>query len=154
MSDHSPIFISINFISDVVRGRYGWKFNNSLLTDDKFPTDMKNHLQSINVELDSFENPHIKWEYLKYEARKFSIAFSKNKNSEEMRLKAYHENVIKRYTATENRPPDSDYAESKAFMESHFDKKTRGAILRSKCQYHEHNEKSSKFFLNLEKKER
>ena len=102
MSDHSPIFISINFISDVVRGRYGWKFNNSLLTDDKFPTDMKNHLQSINVELDSFENPHIKWEYLKYEARKFSIAFSKNKNSEEMRLKAYHENVIKRYTATEN----------------------------------------------------
>ena len=113
---------------------------------------MKNHLQSLNVELDSFENPHIKWEYLKYEARKFSIAFSKNKNSEEMRLKAYHENVIKRYTATENRPPDSDYAESKAFMESHFDKKTRGAILRSKCQYHEHNEKSSKFFLNLEKK--
>ena len=37
-------------------------------------------------------------------------------------------------------------------MESYFDKKTKGAILRSKCQYHEQNEKSSKYFLNLEKK--
>ena len=152
MSDHSPIFISIKFLSDAVRGRYGWKFNNSLLQDDKFPTDMKNHLQSLNVELDSFENPHIKWEYLKYEARKFSIAFSKNKILEESHLKAYHENIIKQYTSTENRPPDHEYAESKAFIESHFDKKTQGAILRSKCQYHEQNEKSSKFFLNLEKK--
>ena len=67
-------------------------------------------------------------------------------------MKTHHENVIKRYTSTENRPPDSDYAERKAFLESYFDKKTKGAILRSKSQYHEQNEKSSKYFLNLEKR--
>ena len=152
MSDHSPVFFSINFFQDSVRGRYGWKFNNSLLQDVDFPTKMKTHFQILNDDLNLLENPHLKWEYLKYEARKFSIAFSKNKILEESHLKAYHENIIKQYTSTENRPPDHDYAESKAFIESHFDKKTQGAILRSKCQYHEHNEKSSKFFLNLEKK--
>ena len=71
---------------------------------------------------------------IKYKARKFSIAFSKNKILEESHMKTHHENVIKRYTSTENRPPDRDYAESKAFLESYFDTKTKGAILRSKSR--------------------
>ena len=58
----------------------------------------------------------------------YSMEFSKNKILEESHLKAYHENIIKQYTSTENRPPDHDYAENKAFIESHFDKKTQGAI--------------------------
>ena len=49
-------------------------------------------------------------------------------------MKTVHENVIKRYTSTENRPPDRDYAESKDFLESYFDKKTKGSILRSKSK--------------------
>ena len=67
-------------------------------------------------------------------------------------MTTHHENIIKRYTSTENRPPDREYAESKAFLETHFDKKTKGAILRSKSQYYEQNEKSSKYFLNLERR--
>ena len=67
-------------------------------------------------------------------------------------LKAYHEDIIKQYTTTDNRPSDASYAESKSFLESHFDKVTQGAILRSKCTLYEDNEKSSKYFLNLEKK--
>ena len=66
---------------------------------------MKAHFQSLNDDLNYLENPHLKWEYLKYEARKFSIAFSKNKILEESHLKTYHENIIKQYTSTENRPP-------------------------------------------------
>ena len=152
MSDHSPVFISVNHQSEFTRGRYGWKFNNSLLQDKNFSSEMKSYFESLKNDLNTLANPHLKWEYLKYEARKFSIAFSKNKILEESRMKTHHENVIKRYTSTENRPPDKDYAESKAFLESYFDKKTKGAILRSKSQYHEQNEKSSKYFLNLEKR--
>ena len=91
MSDHSPVLFSVNFFPDSVRGRYGWKFNNTLLQDVNFPTNMKAHFQSLNDDLNYLENPHLKWEYLKYEARKFSIAFSKNKILEESHLKAYHE---------------------------------------------------------------
>ena len=40
----------------------------------------------------------------------------------------------------------------KFFLIPFFDKKTKGAIMRSKCNLYENNEKSSKYFLNLEKK--
>ena len=43
------------------------------------------------------------------------------------------------------------YTESKAFLEDYIDRKTEGSILRSKCEFYEHKEKSSTFFLNLEK---
>ena len=152
MSDHSPISVSINPVPDSVRGNYGWKFNNSLLCDDTFPSELKNHLSSLSLDLEYLDNPHLKWEFVKYEARKFSIRFSKNKIREEARLKAYHEDIIKQYTSTDNRPSEVSYAESKSFLESHFDKVTQGAILRSKCTLYEDNEKSSKYFLNLEKK--
>ena len=152
MSDHSPLFLSVNFLSDIVRGKYGWKFNNSLLYDDNFPSEMRNHLHSLANDLVNFSNPHLRWEFFKYEARKFSIAFSKRKKLEDTQLKNYHEKIISDYTSKENRPSDSDYAESKAYIDSFFEKKTQGAILRSKCNLYEHNEKSSKYFLSLEKK--
>ena len=152
MSDHSPVFIKINMNSKVERGKYGWKFNNSLLLDKDFPEKMKQHLKSLNNDLKKFENPHLKWEFMKYEARKFSIAFSKQNHSEDTRLKLHHEKIISQYVSSENRPTDAEYAESKLFLEDFIDKKNKGAILRSKCILHEQNEKSSKYFFNLEKK--
>ena len=62
------------------------------------------------------------------------------------------EKIISQYVSSENRPSDAEYAESKIYFEDFFDKKNQGAILRSKCIVHEQNEKSSKYFLSLEKK--
>ena len=109
---------------------------------------MKQHLRSLNNDLEKFDNPHLKWEFMKYEARKFSIAFSKQKHSEEIRLKLHHEKIVGQYVSSENRPFDAEYAESKIYLEDFFDKKNQGAILRSKCIVHEQNEKSSKYFLS------
>ena len=47
---------------------------------------------------------------------------------------------------------EMEYAESKAFLKCYFDKKTQGAILQSKSEFYEQNEKSSKYFLNSEKR--
>ena len=65
MSDHSPISVSINPVPDSVRGNYGWKFNNSLLRDDTFPSELKNHLSSLSLDLEYLDNPHLKWEFAK-----------------------------------------------------------------------------------------
>ena len=94
---------------------------------------MKRHFQSLSSDLDYLGDPHLKWEYLKYEARKFSISFSKRKILEESRLISHHENIISQYTSTDNnRPSDSDYAHSWAYIDSHINNRTQGAILRSK----------------------
>ena len=65
MSDHSPIFISVNLDSNVKRGNYGWKFNNSLLKDIDFSTQLREHFDNVKSDLTSLENPHLRWEYFK-----------------------------------------------------------------------------------------
>ena len=151
MSDHSPILISVNLDSNVKRGNYGWKFNNSLLKDNDFSTQIREHFEIVKSDLTSLENPHLRWEYFKYQARKFSIKYSKSKIKAENEIKIRHECVIKKYTSTKNRPTDAEYAESKEFLDKYIERKTEGAILRSKSLYYEQNEKSSKYFLNLER---
>ena len=136
--------------SKASRGNYGWKFNNSLLDDIKFSTDIRKHIEKVKRDFVDFTNPHLKWEFLKYEIRKFCIAFSKMKSQQENVLKDHHEKIILSFTSTDNRPSEAEYAESKTFLESYFDKKT--ASLRSKSIFYEENERSSKYFLNLEKK--
>ena len=152
MSDHCPVFLSLNLNSNLKRGNYGWKFNDSLLNDEIFVPKMIEHIENVKRNFTDDQNPHVKWEFLKYELRKFSISFAKTKNKDLIVQKEKHENIIKTYESTENRPPEHEYAESKAFLEDYIDKKTAGSILRSKCEFYEHNEKSTKFFLNLEKK--
>ena len=152
MSDHSPVFLKIDFDISFTRGNYGWKFNSLLLEDEVFVTTLQDHLKST---IDSFgqnSNPHIKWEFLKYEARKFCISYSKRKRSADKILEDYHENIIQQYESTEAKPSESLYFNSKLFIENVIEKRTKGAILHSKSQWYENSEKSTKFFFNLEKK--
>ena len=99
-SDHSPVAITINYDSNVKRGNYSWKFNNSLLTDSTFNTEIKNHFDIVKQDIRNYENPHLKWEFLKYQARKFSIAFSKKKKSEDAMLVLHHENIIRNFESS------------------------------------------------------
>ena len=47
---------------------------------------------------------------------------------------------------------DPEYVHCKEELDKLFEGKINGAIIRSRCDWLEHGEKSSKFFLNLEKK--
>ena len=152
LSDHSPVFITVNFDCKIKRGKPGWKFNNSLLSDPDFKSKLQNHIKEIEIKLEPHSNPHIKWEFMKYEVRKFSISYSKSKYQLENSQRIYHENIVKRFSSTLDTPSESEFAESKDFLDQYFDNKTKGAILRSKSTVFEQHEKSSKYFLNLEKK--
>ena len=52
-----------------------------------------------------------------------------------------------------DKPSEEIYNQSKLFDENLIENRTKGAILRSKCDWYENGEKSTKFFLNLEKRE-
>ena len=66
MSDHSPIFMKLNFDLKVERSKYVWKFNSSLLKDDLFTQECANVIQHTIASFDLNYNPHIKWEFLEY----------------------------------------------------------------------------------------
>ena len=82
MSDHSPVFLKLDFNMTLNRVSYGWKLNSLLLKDDIFKNQCKQDILNTIDNFDENSNPHIKWEYLKYQCRKFAISFSKrNKKS-------------------------------------------------------------------------
>ena len=66
--------------------------------------------------------------------------------------KQHHENVVQNFESDPNGSVlQEEYRNSKVWLENWYDDATKGAILRSKAEWYEHGEKSSKFFLNLEK---
>ena len=79
-SDHSPVFCSFVNNDTYACGSGVWKFNNSLLLNTLFVKKLKNHIEIVksNLQENSSFSDHSKWEFWKYEIRKFSISFSKN----------------------------------------------------------------------------
>ena len=92
---------------------------------------MKQLIENIKQQQlsESEQTDQVKWELLKYEIRKFAI-FESNLNSE----------------ANFN-----EYTKCKKDLELIYERIAEGVKIRSKCQWYEEGEKSTKFFLNLEK---
>ena len=55
-----------------MRGRGYWKFNNSLLEDKQFVSDMKNKINEVVTTFGDYDDPRINWECLKFKMREFS----------------------------------------------------------------------------------
>ena len=90
---------------------------------------------------------------MKYEIRKFTIDYSKiaakirkqHKIDLEQKLKNFEKNL----TSEENRKLYNHY---KSELETIYDHIADDIKIRSKCEWYDHGEKSTKFFLNLVKK--
>ena len=79
-SDHSPVFCSIlNNLQSITKKSGLWKFNNSLLQNKEYIAELKIIIQERLHYLNTSTNfcDQVKWEYLKYEIRLFTINFSK-----------------------------------------------------------------------------
>ena len=153
-SDHSPVFCSFVNNDIFARGSGVWKSNNSLLLNTEFVKKLKTHIKTVksNLQENSSFSDHSKWEFLKYEIRKFSIFFSKYLAKKERIIQINLENRIK--TLDQSLKNEEDfyaYNLCKLELENIYDKKTEGAKLRSKCEWYQHGEKLKNFFLNLEK---
>ena len=133
-TDHSPI-VSKN--PETPRGNGLWKFNNYLCSNIDYTTKLKNHIKLIQKTIlkENITDEKIFWEYIKYEIRKLSISFCKQ-YAKDKRTKTF---------------TNDHYLECKNKLEQVYQEKVNGIKIRSKCNWYEFGEKSSKFFLNLEK---
>ena len=69
----------------------------------------------------------------------------------EKNLQQVYEEATKKF---EQDPSDSNLNtlnEAKEILESYYGEKTRGVVIRARARWHEHGERSTKYFLNLEK---
>ena len=71
-SDHSALKLNFGNVQNEARGRGYWKFNNSLIQDKEFVEAMKNAIPNFLKRASSFDDPIMKWEFVKYKCRDLS----------------------------------------------------------------------------------
>ena len=104
------------------------------------------------LDQDKITDKYLRWEYLKYDIRKFTMNFSKNLVKEENKDRNFLEKELKKLQKNLNNfQTNEQYLECKQKLQNIYTKKVNGIRIRSKCNWYENGIKSTKFFLNLEK---
>ena len=108
---------------------------------------MKKLITKINTSNEFNEDTKVKWEFLKYGIRNFTIDYSKKaakiRKQQKINLEQKLKNLENNLTSGENRKLYNHY---KKKLEIIYDYIADGIRLRSKCEWYEHGEKSTKFF--------
>ena len=141
-------------MSEIIRGIGYWKFNNSLLKDVDFVTEMNNMLDDFKNEYGY--NNQTQWELIKLKIKQLSLEYSKLKNLEKKntakRLQTELNDVDKllseRPTCKETQTKREKIRMELEILEQH---KARAAQVRARAHWVEKGEKNTKYFLNLEK---
>ena len=172
-SDHAPITITIS-LNDQPRGVGSWKFNNSLLKEEKFIKLIKEEIQTFklahaatpynqeyvlpkNSDIEFMADPVIFWESLMVTLRGKIISYSIHKNKNRKCSKKDLETKIKKIDLciSSGNATREDLQKLKSLNEKLLDLRKddlKGAFIRSRAEWHELGEKPSKYFLNLENK--
>ena len=104
-----------------------------------------------NLDQDNKVDRQFRYEYLKYEIRKFSSHFSNSIARNKKTERTYLENKLKTLENSPSFVDNPEYIETNEKCDKIYQEKANGIGNKSKCNWNEHGEKSSKFFLNLKK---
>ena len=133
-TDHSPLLFSLKLRTDKNRGKGLWKFDNSLSMNSDFQTKMKFHIKSIleTLEIKGINDLQVRWEFLKYEIRKFSIEFSKLQAQNTKKEKMFLENKLKKLENNTNCMENLEYIDCRNKLDKIYEQKINGIRIRSK----------------------
>ena len=131
--------------------------NCSLLDDEEYEEDMARMIPLWTAEgQKEFTDNRMIWDWVKYNIRAHAIQYSKRKAKERVKKELdLQEELSKAKGKLENNPNDHNtthYNVVREKLESFYEEKTKGVIIRARARWHEHGEKSTKYFLNLEKR--
>ena len=106
----------------------------------------------FSLENDTCLTDQVKWELLQYEIRKFAINVSRKLKQISRKLQTELETKIENLEQNKtNEDRFNDYKTTKVKLENFQDNIANGVKIRSKCSWYQYGEKSTKYFLNLEK---
>lgn len=143
--------MNINYIN---RGKGFWKFNTSLLLDDKYKTLIKQTISEFLNFNGNCYDPRILWDTLKCVLRGVTIKYSAHIAAIRNRREKYLCEKIKLLTESNitNINVTNELKECQREYDLMHLHRTEAAMLRSKCRWTEKGERCTKFFLNLEKR--
>ena len=156
-TDHAAIELALTDSYQSVKGPSFWKMNVSLLEDETYLNDLKNNLpQWKTMGTNDLSDKRSVWDWLKYNIRNHAICYSKQKakerNKKEKSLQTAYEEAKTLYEADPTDLNQNRLNEAKEAFELFYEQKIAGVIIRARARWHEHGERSTKYFLNLEKR--
>ena len=155
-TDHSLITLDLLSAPHNKRGSGLWKFNAALLSDLDYVEYMKGIIEMNCTKYTELTDLSLKWELIKMAIRKATIDYSKVQAN----LTKEHENNLMADYIKSTIDLEKDYSEqaelkhvqTKYEIEKINSIKAEGQRIRSKANFIEYNEKGSKYFINLEKR--
>lgn len=153
LSDHSSVSLSIQSVP-TIRGPGVWKFDNSLLLDSDFVLAMIDFLRERPSD-DSLSSPHIRWDFLKYEIRKFCIDFARKTGS---KLKSRMNSLSRELRGMEERNPARSPDEEELYRSMKRELadlellQANKIIFRARANWAQQGERPNKSFLSMEKR--
>ncbi len=154
-TDHRGVLC--NFAIEKIQwGKSYWKMNNSFLKEKKYVNDINVIIDRTVREFTSDLEPQEMWEYCKVKVKQYSLEYGKNRAMKRKNKTDYFRDKVKQLSCMLVKEPNNEKVRqdlTKAQIELGIieNVEAEGARIRSKVKWIEHGEKSSKYFLNLEK---
>ena len=167
-SDHSVVECTLN-LQHQPKGPGLWKFNNSLLRDEKYVSEIRQCILETKEQykdksipetdemLTHYQIPDkLLFEMLKLEIRGKTIAYSAAKkkvlNEQEDRLDKKIDQLHKMYAENPSNDNLRLLTEAQNELQGVRERRIEGIITRAKARWHLEGEKNSKYFCNLERR--
>ena len=130
-----------------IRNKGFWKFNSSLVNDQNYINEIKDLIRNFNTKNDCDFSRQIKWEFLKYEVCKFTIYYTKGLAKERKQKISNLESELKKLEISLDDANNlGKYNSIKNELDAIYNHIAEGIRIRSKCDWYEHGEKSTKLF--------
>ena len=147
-SDHSVVSISIT-IEDIVMGPGTWKMNIKTIQSEQFKDTFQTFWAYWKGEIDKFDCITEWWEIGKKKIKEITMDISKMLNKGNREIKR-DEEKLELLLRSEN-PNNAEINDLKTKLKDYYKNKTDGLRIRSRIKHFEENEKSTRYFFNLEK---
>ena len=156
-SDHSYVSLIIQG-STITRGRGYWKLNNMHLKQDEYCKEVRNIIAQTQAE--SWDSVGGLWDVIKFKVKDYSIRYSKKykkvKNDLKIELETKIEELKNSIAENKNKADALDILHPQLHslqdqLNNILREEVQGAIIRSRAQWVEEGERSTKYFLGLEK---
>ena len=152
-SDHSALLLTVKPVKECQKGASYWRFNNKLIEDELFICMMKEFIELIHIESQELKSYRCQWDYMKFriksKCREYSIRKAKLRRQRVELLENNFQTVMADEPSFEN---TTKLEKIKLELNEYYDEKMQSLAVQSRCQYYEKGEKSTKYFLNLIKR--
>ena len=149
-TDHDAIYLEFGGkLHNECRGPNYWKMNCSLLGDEEYVNSVTEMIPMwITEGREELSDDRCVWDWIKHNIRAHAISHSKRKAKQRSETEIKLQNQLnKAKKAVETNPSDSNASlldAAQKQLESFYEEKTKGIIVRARARWHENGEKSTK----------